>query len=270
MGKLKVKPKNDVAFKKIFADEELLKALIISALNLQGAKKITLKPNEITPSNPNEKFCRLDVRAEIDGREVDIEIQLTNRDDFRARALYYWALLFTHLPMGEDYEKLPQTVVISIVDFNIFGSSDYHSMFRLEEVKRREVLTDKLEIHFFELKKIPSVPNAQKEIEYWLNLIGAETEDDIKSLEEVQSEGIKNALTEVLRLNKDEEFVRTVEAREVQLREEQSALSAENRKAKRETAANLLEMGLSVEQISKATGLTIPELRKIQTLNEIK
>ncbi|MCL2087826.1 MAG: Rpn family recombination-promoting nuclease/putative transposase, partial [Oscillospiraceae bacterium] len=151
MSELKVKPKVDIAFKKIFADnEELLKALISSALDFK-AKKIILKPTEITPSSAKEKFCRLDVRANVDGKEIDIEIQLFGRDDFRARAEYYSCLMFARLPRGEEYEKIPKTILINIIDWNAFGCSEYHSKFITMEEKRHEMLTDKKEIHFFEL-----------------------------------------------------------------------------------------------------------------------
>ena len=275
MAQLKVKPKIDIAFKKIFADnEELLKGLISAALELQNAKKITLKPNEVTPARVDEKFCRLDIRAEVDGIELDIEIQLLDRDDFKTRSEYYSSLLFAHLKKGKSYNKIPKTVLICIVDFEAFPNyDDYHSCFVPMERTRHEILTDKKEIHYFELKKIAKIKNAQKEIEHWLKLIAAETESDIAELEKnTSNEKIQSALVEVQRLNKDTAFIREVEAREIQLYEEQSALEAakvEGRaegelKKTIEMAKTILKLGyLTIEQISETTGLTIEEIEAL-------
>jgi predicted transposase/invertase (TIGR01784 family) len=271
MTKLKVRPKVDIAFKKIFADnEELLKELIIGALDLKVAKNIILKPNEVTPATPDEKFCRFDIRAEVDGREIDIEIQLAARDDFRARAEYYSSLLFTHLKKGKDYNELPKAIVICFIDFNAFGCSEYHSKFLMLETKRYELLTDKREIHFFELKKIPTVKNAQNKLEYLLNVIGAETEEDIKELDSVQDETIRTALTEVRRLNADEEFIRKVAAREIQMYEEQSALSAAESKGElKERVSNikaLLADGMLLDKIISLFNISDDELIQIKPL----
>jgi predicted transposase/invertase (TIGR01784 family) len=267
MAQLKVKPKIDVAFKKIFEDEERLKSLIVSALDLEKAKTIILKPTEITPSNPDEKFCRLDIRAEVDGREIDIEIQINPRGDFRARTLYYGALMLTkQLKSGNDYEKLPRSIVIAFVDFNPFGlSSEYHSEFQILEKKRGELLSDKLEFHFFELKKTPSMDNAHNKIEQWLNLICVETDEDLKKIETSEAgEDIKKALTEIRRLNRDDEFVRTVEAREVQFIEEMSALSAAKREANEETAKKMLKRDYPLRDIAEDTGLSLKKLEEIK------
>ena len=265
MAQLKVKPKIDIAFKKIFADnEELLRGLISAALELQNAKKITLKPNEVTPARVDEKFCRLDIRAEVDGIEIDIEIQLLDRDDFKTRSEYYSSLLFAHLKKGKSYNEIPKTVLICIVDFDAFPNyEDYHSCFVPMERTRHEILTDKKEIHYFELKKISKIKNTQKEIEHWLKLIAAETEADIAELEKIQNKNIQSALVEVQRLNRDTTFIREVEAREIQLYEETSALTAAETKAKKEIAKTALKEGLLPKQIAKITGLTIEEVEAL-------
>ena len=236
MVELRVKPKIDIAFKKIFADNpDLLKTLLEKALDLDNIKILKLKPNEITPLKVNEKFCRLDIRAEIDQKEVDIEIQINERGDFRERVLYYWAAMYTHLASGKSYDELPQTMVISFIDYNMFECSKYHSKFSVLEETRHELLTDKLRFHFFELKKVGDLECAKLDIEYWLHLIRAETEDEIIELEDLpENAQLKKAIREVRRLNADHKFITEVEAREVQLREEYSALSSAERKGKKE------------------------------------
>ncbi|MDR0920317.1 MAG: Rpn family recombination-promoting nuclease/putative transposase [Oscillospiraceae bacterium] len=294
MGRLVVRPKIDIAFKKIFTENlELLRLMLIDILKLPKIDSIQLRPNEVTPANVDEKFCRLDVRVTVDGREIDIEIQLHNRDDFRARSLYYWALLYTHLPVGDDYEKLPQTIVINFVDFTLFGeTNDFHSCFVPMERNRHTLLTNKQEMHFFELKKIPNIENANNDdVIYWLNFISAETEEQITKIENLPKQKYKNAVKEVKKLNINDDFKKNVVAREIQHREEMSALNAAKRvgreegreeglqqglekgkeegreegklEAKKELVKKLLNRGRPIEEIAEDTGLTPEEIESI-------
>ncbi|MCL2055337.1 MAG: Rpn family recombination-promoting nuclease/putative transposase [Oscillospiraceae bacterium] len=263
MTELKVKPKIDIAFKKIFSENlDLLKSLVSAALGFD-AKKVELCPNEIPPAEVEHKFCRLDLRVRVDGQEINIEIQCYKRDDFQARAEYYSSLMFTRLHKGENYSKIPKTVLINIVDYPVFDCEEYHSVFMSMEVDRHEVLTDKKVIHFFELGKIPSLENSKSNIELWLNLINADSEEKIEALESVSIVEIKKAIGEVKRLNRDRKFISTVEWRENALREELSALSAahdaglregreEGHREGREELLQMLENGMTLEEIKKA------------------
>ena len=231
MGRLAVRPKIDLAFKKIFSEnKQLLRALISAALDVPAAdiQDMQLGNTEILPQDLNNKFCRLDLKVTMKGRVVDIEVQLNNHGSFQSRALYYWARLFSgSLESGNDFSRLPETIVISFIDFDLFGCSEYHSHFVLKEAARNEVLTDKLAIHFFELAKLPREIDKNKEIELWLKLIDAETHEELWELEGVGNgnDEIKEALEYVKKLNADEEFKARLEMREVALLEERSALS---------------------------------------------
>ncbi|MCL2087430.1 MAG: hypothetical protein FWH05_07555, partial [Oscillospiraceae bacterium] len=57
--------------------------------------------------------------------------------------------------------------------------------------------------------------------------------EEINALEKSSNDKIRKAVGEVRRLNKDETFVREVEAREIQLREEQSALYSAEKKGEK-------------------------------------
>jgi predicted transposase/invertase (TIGR01784 family) len=264
MVKLNVKPKIDVAFKKIFSDnKELLKILLSHALKTNFSKIEILSP-ELTPHEADEKFCRLDVRATVDNKEIDIEIQLGERDDYRARTVYYWSLLFGSLKKGKQYNEIPKTICVNFVNFEMFGSSDFHSKFLITETTRHEVLTDKAEWHFFELNKIPHFQDVKDDpLIYWLNFINAETEEEINELETIPDEALQTAITEVKKLNKDETFVNTV-LRRIQSREEEdSAVGAAEQKAKIIIGKKMFNKGIDFETISEVTGLDVPFLEKI-------
>ena len=261
MGKLAVRPKIDLAFKKIFSEpenEKLLKALLSAVLNinLSDIKELKLENTEVLPHDLSNKFCRFDLKVNMKGRAVDVEIQLNNQGNFQNRALFYWAMLFSQsLGSGKDFNLLPDTIVISFIDFNLFDCSEYHSSFHIREDIRNEILTNKLAIHFFELTKIPKNINENKRIELWLKLIGAETEEELRELEKYKNKEIKEALDYVKKLNADENFKKQIEIREMALIEEISALNFAESKGKQEKENEIIEKikksGMSEEEINK-------------------
>jgi len=267
MTKLAVRPKIDLAFKKIFTEnQDLLKALLSAVLNIPTSdiEQLTLENTEILPQDINNKFCRLDLKVKIKGRIIDVEMQLNNQGNFQNRALYYWSRLFSQsLENGKDYSLLPETIVISFIDFDLFGCSDYHSRFVLKEISRNEILTDKLSLYFFELTKIPLSIDKNKEIELWLKLIGAETYEELNELEKAENQDIQTALEYVKKLNTDERFRRQIEIREQTLLEETSAINYAKSEGKIEGRQEIInamkKRGLSEKEIEAILDLTAAE-----------
>ena len=90
----------------------------------------------------------------VDGRIVNIEIQLNPEANFKERTLFYWSKMYSdELGAGESYDALNQTICINIINYNLFDCEDYHSQFKILETERHEVMTEKFAINFFELKK---------------------------------------------------------------------------------------------------------------------
>lgn len=217
MGRLAVRPKVDLAFKKIFTENEnLLKDLLSATLDIDVADidEMHLENPDMLPGQMENKFCRFDLKIKMKGRLIDVEMQLNNRGNFQNRALYYWSRLFSQaLPARGQYSSLPETIVICFVDFDLFGCTHYHSKFLIKEEQRNEVLTDKFAIHFFELKKLPEKINKDNKLELWLKLLGAETYEELDE-----------ALKYVKRLNADEKVQQWIEMLEEAWIEEASAI----------------------------------------------
>jgi len=97
---------------------------------------------------------------------------------------------------GQDYALLPRTIVISILGFNQFADpKKFHHEFQCLEVTTHEPLTDKMTLHFYELKKLPPLADTDSGRDLWLKLFNAETEEELKKIEEMgvsfMSEAIK-------------------------------------------------------------------------------
>jgi predicted transposase/invertase (TIGR01784 family) len=283
MAKLEnFKPKNDLIFKKILEEKSRLKAFIADSLGIerQSVKNVEIMNTEVLPNELTSKFCRLDVKAKVDDKLVNIEIQRTNRNDFQKRVLYYWARMYSSsLNQGDEYVELPQGIIISIIDYNMFDCPEFCSRFILKEYIRNEEHPYSLELYYFELKKIPKETSDDK-IVNWLKFFGAESDEDIQALTLVEDGELNSAINEFKRLSKDEKFVKEVMKREEIFMDERLALTAERKvgieegiqkgieqgaEAKAiETATELLKINMNVEQISQVTKLSIEKILEIQ------
>ena len=234
-----VKLKLDIIFKRIFGNENnkaIISKFISDLLEIPHNKirKVYIKNVELTPKYLEKKFSRLDLKLDVDGKIINIEIQVNSQPDFRERTLFYWSSIFSNeLNKKEEYKNLKETICINIINFNLFHSPVYHSHFKILEKDRHEVLSDKFSIHFFELKKIKKYKQ-NKPMEDWLNLINAEKEKDLMALETATKiPEIKDVIVKLRELSADEQVREEALAREMRLHDEASAIKSSRREGLR-------------------------------------
>lgn len=254
-----ISAKLDVIFKKIFSveeNEDMLHDFIASLLDIPYAniKKIEVLNPEILPEAVDGKFSRMDLRLLVDDRLINVEMQISGESDFADRVLYYWTKMYSgELKSGENYSELKQSISINIINFNLFDCPGYHSHFMLMEKERHELLTDKCSIHFFELKKINKTINKNNRMELWLQLINAESEEELAMLENTNVPVIQKAVMVIHKMSADEKMREIARIREKAMHDEASALKgarAEGRAEERaEIEAQMRANGLSEELI---------------------
>ena len=263
-----VKLKLDVIFKRVFGDEnntDIIAAFVAALLDIpqESIKNIYIKNSELSPDYFELKFGRFDLKLDVDGRTVNIEMQVNFEPDFKDRTLFYWAKMFGgELKSGDMYNNLKKTICINIINFNLFNDrEDYHSCYVPMEVKYHDVLSDKAEIHFFELRKVDKA-RKHEPVEDWLDLINAETVGDLMAIqEETKIPEVKKTIVKLITLSGDEKVREEAYYREKQLHDEASALgAAEARGEARGEAKKLAEIisimrenGFTEEQIMLAT-----------------
>ena len=231
-----VKPKIDVVFKKLFGDpanEHILKAFIADMLGIDKNRitEISFDNVEMIPDFADEKFGKVDVKVTIDHKDkVNIELQAVWFRDYKDRSLFYWSKLYTYgLKKGKPYGTLSKTICINIVGFNVFKCEEYKSHFTLREATRNEEYSDKMQIYFYELNKLPPVTeeNQQDPVLQWLRLINAETEDDLNMLENSNIPEIKDAVEVVKFFSGDEQIRLDAFEREMAIRDHLASIAAE-------------------------------------------
>jgi predicted transposase/invertase (TIGR01784 family) len=228
MSKLEYTFKTDTLFKILFVQHpDLLKRLVSELLEirLESIGQFVITNPEMPPEAVGDKFCRLDINMTVDGRQVDLEVQVQNQGNYPERALFNWARLYTSaLPEGEMYQKLPRTVVISIIDFNLFGCKEFHSEYQALEVTRHNALTDKMNLHFFELPKVPEEVSENNKLLLWLSLFKADTEEELEKIKAMEVPEMNEAISAYQRITISPEFRELERLRSLARHDEATAL----------------------------------------------
>lgn len=112
------------------------------------------------------------------------------------------------------------------------------------EKNRHEILSDCFAIHFFELKKIGKHPNKDKPLELWLQLINAETEEELQMLEQTNVQEINQAILVLRELSADEKMRYMADMREKALHDEATAIHAAIEKGMEQGMKKGIEQGL--------------------------
>ena len=154
-------PTNDVAFRRIFGNENkknILISFLNSVLGFSGDKEIVdvalLNTNQV-PKIIGLKETILDVRC-TDQRGVSyiVEMQIAKPSQFEKRVLYYTSKAYNNqIESGDQYPTLNQVIFIGIVNFNMFEGEHYISNHLiLDEVTGENKLQD-FRFCFIELPK---------------------------------------------------------------------------------------------------------------------
>ena len=262
-----ISAKLDIIFKKIFSleeNEDMLHDFLSTMLDIpyDNIKRITVCNSEMLPETADGKFSRMDLKIEVDDTLVNVEMQVSSRPDFNDRVLYYWSKMYDgELKSGEDYGELKKCISINIVNFNISDKPSYHSHYVIKEEDTGELFSDKLSIHFFELKKINRKINSKDRKELWLHLINAESEEELTMLQNTNVPVIQKAVMVIHQMSADEKMREIARMREKALHDEASALKGardEGRAEGRiEVISKMKASGMSDEQINSILNLPL-------------
>lgn len=279
-------PRNDFVFKRIFGSEEN-KDVLLAFLNRTFTESNEPPLTEIVLLNPyTEKDTPLDKQSifdiwakTIEGKLINIEMQLFNKYDIEKRTLYYWSKRYSsQLQEGQTYKELKKCVTINILNYSFIKNNRYHNVFHLREDHTGLELCDDIEVHFMELTKLDDqhIPLDGGLINWLLFLKGADKSNwEVLKMNEPT---LKKAMDTLEFLSQDREARRLYEERQKYLHDEASMIEwatekglaeGEHKKAV-EIAKNLLEMGLDVDTIVKASGLSKEEVAALASNNIAK
>ena len=154
-------PTNDIAFKKIFGDEnktEVLISFLNSILDFKGDKQIEsvkiANPYQV-PKIKELKNTILDIKAiSQNGEQFIVEMQVEKDKEFAKRSLYYTSKSYVEqIDKGEDYRELQKVYFIGILNFAILDTKDYISRHLILDEKTLKQEVADFEFTFIELTK---------------------------------------------------------------------------------------------------------------------
>ena len=278
-------PVVDFVFKLLFGDikhKERLISLLSTVLKLpkEVFAGIEIINTELPRLFEEDKKGILDIRAKLaDGKQTDIEIQVLPSSFMPERTLYYWAKMYTmQTKEGDTFDTLKKCITINIVDYEFLPMKKMHTTYHLAEDETGHRLTDVLEVHFCELKKLRKgidISDADDPSLDWMRFIGARTKGEMEMLAQ-NNEAIKDAFDYLQVISKDEEKRLAYESRQLWLmdqrtrekvaREEGKEEGRQEGKQERdvEIVKNLGAMGMSALDIAKATGLMVEQVEKLK------
>lgn len=284
MSKLQYTFKTDTLFKMLFVrNQDLLWKLVAVLLRipLESIQELVVRNPEIAPEMLGEKFCRLDINMVVNGQCIDLEVQVANEGDYPERVMYYWAREFSSsLATGESYSTLPRTIVISIIDFNLFNCTEYYSFFQALEVTRHTLLSDKMGFQFFELTKLPGEIDEKDSLLLWLSLFKANTEEELEKIRAMEVPEMEEAINAYYTITASSEFREIERLRAKARHDEAQALHHARQEGRQEgiwegrqegisernieIVQNALQMKMPIEDIAKLTGLTCEEVENLR------
>lgn len=283
----------DFAFKKLFGTEAN-KELLISFLNslfdgVEVIKDLRYLNVEQMGAVASERKAVFDVYCENEkGERFLIEMQKADQAYFIDRSIYYSTFpIQDQAPKGKWNFKLDKVYTIGILNF-IFDdkNTDYmHHEVKLMDINTKEVFFDKLTYIYLEMPKFRKTEGELVTIlDKWLYAIKnlESLMDKPKALVDAVFERFFEQ-AEIANFTKQELYdyresqkdywdmfsvVETAENKGVAKGLEQGR--AEGRaegisETKKAIAMSLLSMELSLERISQATGLTIDEIKSIES-----
>jgi len=179
------------------------------------------------------------------------------------RSLFYWSREYSvSLEAGQDYKELSDVIAVNIVDFDFPPVRNSHTRFHLrEDLDHELILTDALEIHFLNMvqyRKQRKKILLDDPLNRWFIWLDAGSPPEL--IEEVvkMDSAIYAANERMVYLSGDKEAMRAYEMRQMALSDYTSSINyaheegrAEGRQEERQYLLDMLDQGLSVEEIKR-------------------
>jgi predicted transposase/invertase (TIGR01784 family) len=150
---------NEYLFSKIFGEKgcERETLYLINTITGNNFTNVTYKPTEMTGRYKDNKKSTVDVLVMMnDGTFINMEAQIAKQEKFHKRSYFYNSKIYSiFLEKGDDYEDLPMTIMINLLNFDLFPHEKrfHHAFVPCDKFDSQFQLDDVFESHFIELSK---------------------------------------------------------------------------------------------------------------------
>ena len=273
--------RNDKAFKEVFLkpnNSDLLKALLEFILKIK-IDKLEIKKTELLSGNVNIKDKSVDAIVHTGNKKIEIEINSQNKDYLHTRSTAYICNIYqSNASVGDTYNEDTDIIQVNLT-WGLGRNNEEMKIFKIMNEKG-ELYVKNFIIYEINMDYYDKIWYSKNEDEIKKNQYMIMLDLDKKELKSMPKDKIVDKyITNVTIVNDDPEFQKYMSEEEDKKKIQNSLLSeakesgyisgisdgiseGENKKSI-EIAKNLLSMNMPLEDISKATGLSIEEINKI-------
>ena len=204
-------------------------------------------------------------------------MQNTYFDYYPKRSIFYCSkLIHEHFSSGLQYENLKKCIAINVLNSPFKLSRKVHSIYQIRESEEQTLLDELLEIHFLDLTKLAK--DNLTSLEKWLMFIKTDSKEERTMLAQGNPVMTKaNQVMDIFYLDEQErkqyEAAWEYESDRLSMISESERKGLERGLAEGEArgshqkalqdARNFKHLGVSVQIIAQATGLTREEIEKL-------
>ena len=274
--------KNDRAFKEVFLkpdNSDLLKALLEFILKIK-IDKLEIKKTELLSGNVNIKDKRVDAIVHTGNKKIEIEINSQNKDYLHTRSTAYICNIYqSNASVGDTYNEDTDIIQVNLT-WGLGRNNDEMKIYKIMNEKG-ELYVKNFIIYEINMDYYDKIWYSKNEEEIKKNQYMIMLDLDKKELENMPKDKIVDKyITNVTIVNDDPEFQKYMSEEEDKKKIQNSLLSEAKEEGIsqgisqgytsgindgiKQTAKNLLSMNMPIEDISKATGLSIEEINKLK------
>ena len=273
--------RNDRAFKEVFLNpnnSDLLKALLEFILKIK-IDKLEIKKTELLSGNVNIKDKRVDAIVHTGNKKIEIEINSQNKDYLHTRSTAYICNIYqSNASVGDTHNEDTDIIQVNLT-WGLGRNNEEMKIFKIMNEKG-ELYVKNFIIYEINMDYYDKIWYSKNEDEIKKNQYMIMLDLDKKELKSMPKDKIVDKyITNVTIVNDDPEFQKYMSEEEDKKKIQNSLLSEAKEEGIsqgieqgytsgindgiKQTAKNLLSMNMPLEDISKATGLSIEEINEI-------
>ena len=270
--------KNDRAFKEVFLNpnnSDLLKALLEFILKIK-IDKLEIKKTELLSGNVNIKDKRVDAIVHTGNKKIEIEINSQNKDYLHTRSTAYICNIYqSNANVGDTYNEDTDIIQVNLT-WGLGRNNEEMKIYKIMNEKG-ELYVKNFIIYEINMDYYDKIWYSKNEDEIKKNQYMIMLDLDKKELKSMPKDKIVDKyITNVTIVNDNPEFQKYMSEEEDKKKIQNSLLSearengindgiskGENKKSI-EIAKNLLSMNMSLDDISKATGLSVEGIKELK------
>ncbi len=274
--------RNDRAFKEVFLNpdnSDLLKALLEFILKIK-IDKLEIKKTELLSGNVNIKDKRVDAIVHTGNKKIEIEINSQNKDYLHTRSTAYICNIYqSNASVGDTYNEDTDIIQVNLT-WGLGRNNEEMKIYKIMNEKG-ELYVKNFIIYEINMDYYDKIWYSKNEDEIKKNQYMIMLDLDKKELKSMPKDKIVDKyITNVTIVNDDPEFQKYMSEEEDKKKIQNSLLSEAKEEGIsqgisqgytsgindgiKQTAKNLLLMNMPIEDISKATGLSIEEINKLK------